>query len=289
MIKSNLEDSYPQVLAFIQEIEAQHPQDSPYAIANELRRYTRKSYTHPLFRWATLSDVEYIDNPLDVTVILCQQTTDFAHFIAALSDQINLPGWGYWFNFTTAWTGKHSSWSGDLAQAILDFREEKFAAMESALEADASLPDLAANIAAFRVGFMVNQNTINPGWRNPQYHCKISDAILAYDQGLYSGQIREFIKEALGGKISNHQILNPGEIEANIRRAIVEFLVFMQLLKLGIKLKNWRNVNQNYRQLSRLTQHTITPEQEENTVEVRRASLYFFEYLIETGKLAPVH
>lgn len=279
-----------QMLSFIEHLETQMPQASPYEIANELRRYTRKSYTSSLFRWATLSDVEYIDNRLDMHGVLCGKDVDFAHFIASLSDQIQLPGWGSWFNFTTSWTSKHSSWSGDLAQAVLDFRSRKFPTIHQALEADASDADLASNVAAFRVGYMVNKRTDVgiPGFRKPQYGLKISEAVIAYDRGFYSGQVREFIIEALNGKIEKDKIINPGEIEAKIRKSVVEFLVFMELYQLGVKIKSMAKVKENYRTLSKMTHHEITPEEEAGEDDIRMATLYFFNYLVQEGKLDPV-
>ncbi|MDB9518471.1 hypothetical protein PN466_16120 [Roseofilum reptotaenium CS-1145] len=289
-LTSSLEYNRLQMLSFVEHLEIQYPQASPYEIANELRRYTRKSYTSSLFRWAILSDVEYIDNRLDTTISLCAHNTDLAHFIASLSDQIQLPGLGSWFNFTTAWTAKHSSWSGDLAQAVLDFRSRKFPTIYKALEADASELDLVANVAAFRVGYMVNKRTDPgiPGFRKPRYGLKISEAILAYDRGVYSGQVREFIIEGLNGKIEKNKIVNPGEVEAKIRKSIVEFLAFMQLYQLGVKIKNLSKVKENYRTLSHMTHHDITPEQEASEDDVRIATLYFFNYLVQQGKLDPV-
>ncbi|MDJ1176082.1 hypothetical protein [Roseofilum capinflatum] len=286
----SLEYNRLQMLSFVEHLETQMPQASPYEIANELRRYTRESYTNHLFRWATLSDVEYIDNRLDKTIVLCGQSTDFAHFIASLSDQIQLPSWKSLLNFTTSWTSKHSSWSGDLSQSILDFRSGKFSTIYKALEADASEPDLAANIAAFRVGYMVNQQTHSgiPGFRKPRYGIKISEAIVAYDSGFYSGQVREFIIEALNGKIEKDKIMNPGEIEAKIRKSIVEFLAFMQLYQLGVKIKSMAKVAENYRTLSKMTHHEITPEEEAGEDDVRMATLYFFNYLVQQANLDPV-
>jgi len=287
---SSLEYNKLQMLSFIEHLQLQSPQASPYKIANELRRYTRESYTNHLFRWATLSDVDFIDNRLDMKVILCQQITDLAHFIASLSDQIELPGWGGFLNFTTSWTSKHSSWSGDLSQAILDFRSSKFSTIYKALDADASEPDLAANMAAFRVGDILNKHTVRPipGLRKPRYRLKVSEAILAYDRGFYSGQVREFIIHALNGKIENNKIMNPGQVEAKIRKSIVEFLGFMQLYQLGVKIKSMAKVAENYRTLSKMTHHEITPEQEAGEDDVRMATLYFFNYLVQQGNLDPV-
>ncbi|MDJ1184523.1 hypothetical protein [Roseofilum casamattae] len=281
-----LEDNRQRAILLIQEIEEKNVRLSPYAIANELRRYTRISYTNSLFRWATLSDVDHIDNRLDLNLTLCAQTVDFAHLIAALSDQIDLPGWKNWWNFTTDWTGKHSSWSGDLAQAVLDFRDRKFTSMEDALNADASLPDLAANVAAVRVGSMVNRNTSARvlGLGKSRYDLKISEGIITYNRGIYAGQVREFIIEELQGQISQNKLVNVEEVTATIRSAIVEFLGFMRLLKFGIKLKNWQ-ADRTYRQLARVSHQTITVAEEVEKDDVRSATAYFLNYLFEFGQL----
>lgn len=255
VLQNNLDRS----LQFIRDFEAQNHHDSTYEIANKLRSYTRPSYNSKQYTLATLSRQTYIDNSLDRPVLLAGQVTDFAHFIASLSDRIELPGWTRALDAATAWTGKHSSWAGDLAQAILEYRRGKFATMTQSLIAVASGEDLAADVAAVQVGWLVNAHSQN-----------VSEAIALYHDRPYSLHVRQFIQQELEGKLIENRIHNSRTIVEGICRDISEFLILMEIQNVA-----WtRKLNPKVLQLI-----------EQNHPDVRSAAQYFLDYLIPMGNL----
>jgi hypothetical protein len=255
ILQKNLERS----LQFIREFESKNSNDSTYEITNKLRRHTRPSYTSKQFTLATLSRQTYIDNRLDCSVALAGQVTDFAHLIASLSDQVCLPSGIRMLDAATAWTGKHSSWAGDLAQAILDYRSGKFSSMAQSLVAVASPADLSADVAAVQVGQL-----INAGSR------KVSEAIAAYHQLPYSLHIRQFIQQELEGKLVKDQMHNSRSILEGICRDVAEFLILMEIQNVA-----WT------RQLN----PTLLGSIERNHPDVRSAAQYFLDYLTPMGNL----
>ena len=246
-------------ILFIQSAEASNPSFSAYQIANHLRKFTRKSYNNNLFSWATLSKQEYSYGSLDFSVELCGETTDFSHFIASLSDQIDLPGWARFVDAATAWTSKHTSWSGDLAQAVLDYRRGKFSHMEDALKADASDADLAADLAAVRVGHLINAE-----------HFKVSEAIQTYHEIPYYQNTRSFLRSELDADIPEDRLLNSAEVEDKVADAIAGFLAFSGFKKFGRQLKQ--------------KQFSFDRDRSDRA-DIDAAARYFLEYLIQKGRL----
>lgn len=258
VIQKNLDRS----LQFIRGVEAQNPRDSTYEIANKLRQHTRPSYNTQRFTLATLSKQRYLDNRLDCPVILAGQVTDFAHFIASLSDRVSLPDWTKILDAATAWTGKHSSWAGDLAQAVLDYRSGKFATMVKSLAAAASAADLAADVAAVQVGTLINTQAQ-----------KVSQAIALYHDRPYSLHIRQFLQQELDGKLINDRVHNSRTILDGICRDISEFLILMELQNVA-----WM----------RKVHPQILRSIEQNHPDVRAAAQYFLDYLSAMGNLEVV-
>jgi hypothetical protein len=246
-------------LQFIREFEAKNSHDSTYEIANKLRSYTRPSYNSKQFTLATLSRQTYIDNRLDRPVVLAGQVTDFAHFIASLSDRVRLPGWTRVLDAATAWTGKHSSWAGDLAQAILDYRKGKFATMAQSLAAVASPADLAADVAAVQVGQLMNAESR-----------QVSEAIAIYHDLPYCLHVRQFIQQELEGKLVGEQMHNSRSIVEGICRDVSEFLMLMEIQNV-----DW----------TRKLNPKILRSIEQNHPDVRSAAQYLLDYLIPMGNL----
>lgn len=259
MDPTQLDRHREQALDFVRCVEAEHPEAHPYTIANLLRRHTRPAYTQPHYTIATLSRQDYIDNTLDLTVSLCFRTTDFAHFIASLSDRIRLPGNAAAVNFVTAWTGKHSSWSGDLGQAVLDYRQRRFWCMEEALKADASEPDLTADVAAVRVGEIINVT-----------HIKVSEAIVNYHATPYFYHVKEFVRQELNGQLQGNVLTHSEAVEKTIKKEIAKFLMFSKLREMG-------------RQMQFRTEAFSEVDMHRDDVNV--ACQYFYDYLREEGRL----
>jgi hypothetical protein len=253
-------DELSQAWAVVREIEAEYPDANAYEIANLMRRHTRPSYTERLFDLATLSAQEHLDRRLDLVVMLAGQTTDFAHLVASLSDQLQLPDWAKWFDATTRWTGKHSSWAGDLGQAVLDYRDGKFQDLDTALAADASFPDLAADVAAVRIGRELN--------RHPQW--KVSEAIALFQQLPYAESVRTFVVEELNGELRGKVLWNYNEAIAFVGRSVAEFLTFAALQRVAKR--------------RRLDAGILTFSEAQHP-DVEQAAAYFIRYLCDRGNL----
>jgi hypothetical protein len=184
-------------IAFIQ---SQETGSTPYALTNRLRGFTKSSYTSKFWTIATGVNQRFIRGDLDGNVLLAGQTTDFGHFIAALSDQINPPGQNL-----TDWTGDHTSWAGDLGSAITLWSRtpEQFSGLEDALVRFASASDQAANIAAYLIGQQLNRSG-----------GLLSAAIADYDRTPFAAHIQRFVALRFGN----------GDPSPEIRRQIVTYL-----------------------------------------------------------------
>ncbi|QIZ70099.1 hypothetical protein [Oxynema aestuarii] len=264
-----LEENRERALQFIAGIEAEMLDASAYQIANELRRYTRKSYNNLQFAIATLSPQDYRGSQLDLAVDLSGEEIDLAHFIASLSDRVALPGLAAAVDFATAWTAKHSSWSGDLGQAIDDWRKDKFTSFQAALNADASYVDLASNIAAFQVGEILNRSDDRP--------VSIAKVIRDYHRIRYPEHVRDFIRDELGGAIELNTLSNPQKVEAKIRRSIAIFLAFLEMQRLGKSPDKPEAIERAAKILA------ATSGVSQN--DLLSSSLYFLKYLLHKGEL----
>src|SRR6478672_4934498 len=208
------------ILQFIEKIERDSAGQSVYEIANKLRRYTKPSYTTPMWSTATGYKQPYIEGEfkgkLNQELLLSGEKMDFGHFIAALSDQINQPG-VRWSDLTS-WTADHTSWAGDIGSAIATFYAQgsnpKIPTVLEALNRFASDPDYAANVAAYVVGAMLNSGQ----------QAVISQAIAQYDAQPYTENVRQFLQQRFRGAIAANQLKNPAEVEAEIRRVISTYI-----------------------------------------------------------------
>jgi hypothetical protein len=175
-------------LDFIRQIEQAHPNASPYEIANRLRGYTKPAYTNRFWSLATGYKQNFLDPTLDFSIELARESTDFAHLIAALSDQIDQPGVN--LSDLTQWTADHTSWAGDIGSAIATYcREpEVFGTVQVALDRYANDADYAANIAAVVIAEMIHQDL----------QLKISTAIQNYHVDDFVNHVRAFITLRFG-------------------------------------------------------------------------------------------
>lgn len=261
------------VLKFIEKVERQNAGKSAYEIANILRGYTKKSYTSEFWSAATGYKQGYIEGEFQGklnrdNIILSDEPTDFGHFIAALSDQINRPG--VHLSDLTSWTADHTSWAGDIASAIIAFYSDQgktqFKNLEEALNKLASDSDYTADIAAYVVGEAINSG------RNTS----VSKEIYHYNATAYSQNVRTFIKKRFRGKIEGNLLKNPADVEAEIRRAVSTYIRLYpasdlfksvkDLLKLQPKLE-WEN--------------PLLP----SGADLLKGSLHFLYYIVEKGGL----
>lgn len=261
------------VLKFIEKVEHQNVAKSAYEIANILRGYTKKSYTSEFWSAATGYKQGYIEGEFQgklhrENIILSGEPTDFGHFIAALSDQINCSG--IHLSDLTSWTADHTSWAGDIASAIIAFYSDQgntqFKDLEDALNKLASDSDYTADIAAYVVGESINfgRNTSVP------------KEIYRYNTIPYSENVRTFIRKRFRGRIEGSLLKNPAEVEAEIRRAVSTYIRLYpasdlfksvkDLLKLKPKLE-WEN--------------PLLP----SGVDLLKGSLHFLHHIVDKGGL----
>jgi hypothetical protein len=231
-------------IAFIQ---SQETGSSPYSLANRLRGFTKIAYTSKFWTIATGVNQRFIQGDLDGTVTLAGAPTDFGHFIAALSDQINPPDQNL-----TGWTGDHTSWAGDLGSAITLWSRtpEKFAGLEDALGRFASDSDQSANIAAYLIGLQLNATG-----------GLLSMAISNYDRIPFAEHVQQFVQMRFG----------QGDPAPEIRRQIVTYL----RLASDSGLYGW---------LRGAAKGQFFPKKGYGNGEIDRATAYFVAYLNQYRK-----
>ena len=260
-------------LKFIEKIERENSGKSAYEIANKLRGYTREEYTTKLWSAATGYNQEYVDAEFKEklnkeNLVLSGQYTDFAHFIAALSDQINPPR-ANWSNLTS-WTADHTSWAGDIASAIIVYYSQhnniEIKSVEEALNKFARDSDYTADIAAYLVGAMINSGT----------QASISKAISQYNVSSYSGNVRTFIKKRFGGTIEGNKLKNPADVEAEIRRAVSTFIRCSNAYDLFKSVKNLVKLQPNLE-----SENTTKP----NGLALLQGSRHFLTHMVKQGGL----
>jgi hypothetical protein len=218
--------------------------DSAYQISNRLRSLTKPAYNTELWTIATGSKQTFLRGDLDGTILLSGEPTDFGHFIAALSDQINQPGLRN--SDLTHWTADHTSWSGDLGSAIVTYYRspEKFTDLTDALRRFASESDQAANIAAFLIGHSLN---ITGG--------SISGAIATYHQQSFPQHVQAF-----------RQLRFQGDLPTELRRPIASYLKLASDSGLYGWMKNALKLR-------------LFPKKTYTEVDIDRARDYFLDYL----------
>jgi hypothetical protein len=240
--------SLNQALQIIEQVERAYPGATAYEIANRLRGHTKKDYTTKFWTIATGFKQNFIAPNLDGNISLAEEVTDFGHFIAALSDQINQPG--IKLSDLTQWTADYTSWAGDIGSSIVTYlrQPQQFSAVMDAFDRFASDSDHAANIAAYVVGDWLNHNpqlTLSQAIRN--YHAddfpahviafitlrfgdtdpapQVRKSIVSYlnlasDSGLW-GWLRHWSKGQFWGQ-------KPRYTETEINHGIAHFLNFLQ-------------------------------------------------------------
>ena len=261
------------ILNFIKKFEADNPGKSTYEIANHLRGYTKKEYTTQLWSTATGYKQDYIEGKYQgilnqENVVLSGKRTDFGHFIAALSDQINQPGIN-WSNLTS-WTADHTSWAGDIGSAIILYYsktdKEQVNSLEEALNRYASDSDYTADIVAYLVGSLINLGRKS----------SVFAAISQYNTASYPENVRTFIKSRFRGIVEGDKLKNPAEVEAEIRRSISTFIRLYPTADLFKSVKNLLKLKPKLE-----WENTLLP----SGVDLLQGSAHFLTHLIRGGRL----
>lgn len=262
-----------EALQFIEKIEHDNAGKSAFEIANKLRGYTKKGYTTPLWNTATGYSQNYVIGEFQEKLnqeelVLSGEVTDFGHFVAALSDQINQPGVNW--SDLTSWTGDHTSWAGDIGSAIVVYYDQhndvNVKNIEDALSKFARDSDYTADIAAYVVGELINSKK----------QVFISQAIYQYNTTSYAENVRIFLKKRLGGTIEGHKLKNPENVEAEIRRAVSTFIRSSNAPDLFKSVKNLLKL-----QPKLAMENTTIP----NGFDLLQGSLHFLNHIVRKGGL----
>jgi hypothetical protein len=211
--------SLNQALQLIEQLEQVYPQATAYEIANRLRGHTKRDYTTQFWAWTTGFKQDFVSSNLDGPIALANEPTDFAHFIAALSDQVNQPGIN--LSDLTQWTADYTSWAGDIGSAIVTYtrQPQQFPSVMAAFDRYAGDLDHAANIAAYLVGYHLN--------RDPQL--TVSQAIRNYHADDFDRHVIAFVTLRFGD----------ADPAPQIRQAIVRYLRLASDQGLWGRLQNW--------------------------------------------------
>lgn len=223
------------MLRFIDDYQQQRPQESSIQVVRSLRAYTRPSYANQFWEMVAGSNPTFVKGELDdQTVVLMGQRIDFAHFMAALSDQT----WGGNLRSTVAdgalWlsskvmTGRgydsreYTAAIGDTAQPIevyiqkYGYRTYKPEVLSDLLKKFASDQDYASDLVAFAVGRLLYENSV----------LTVREAILEASWFNYSDTVRRYLVEMFGAQLSpNGYIVNGVLVRTRIYQRIKAYLL----------------------------------------------------------------
>ncbi|HEY9671624.1 MAG TPA: hypothetical protein V6D11_09290 [Waterburya sp.] len=262
-----------EALKFIKKFEAENHGKSAYEIANKLRGYTKKGYTTKLWSTATGYKQDYIEGKYQgilnkENVVLSGKSTDFGHFIAALSDQINQPGINW--SKLTSWTADHTSWAGDIGSAIILYYSKtdngRVHSLEEILNRYASDADYTADIVAYLVGALINSG----------HQSSVSEAISQYNTKSYPENVKTFIKSRFRGIIEGNTLRNPAEVEAEVRRSISTFIRLYPTVDIFKSVKNLLKLQPKLER-----ENTLLP----SGLDLLQGSAHFLTHLIREGSL----
>lgn len=265
-----MEANLAKMLQFIDDYQQQRPQESSIQVVRSLRAYTRASYADKFWELVAGSNPTFMKGELDnQSVVLMDQSIDFAHFIAALSDQTwggNLRSTlsdGFLWLTSKAFTGKgydsreYTAAIGDTAQPI-EVYLDKYGPhvyqpdqLSKLLGKFASAQDYASDLVAFAVGRLL--------YENPSL--SVRSAILEANWFNYSGTVRRYLVDMFDAKVSSKGIIVNG---TQVRTRIFERIRAYLLIKRDIIKGNI--FNRTYRQ-------RIRP------ALIEHASDYFISYL----------
>ena len=228
-------ESLEKMLRFIDDYQQQRSQQSSIQIVRSLRAYTRASYASKFWEIVAGSNPDFVKGELDdQTVVIMGQSIDFAHFMAALSDQT----WGgnirsilsdaaLWLS-SKAVTGRgydsreYTAAIGDTAQPIEVYLDKHGGqtyqpdVLTDLLTKFASEQDYASDLVAFAVGRLL--------YENPKLTVKA--AILEANWLSYSGIVRRYLVEMFDAKLSpTGQIINGVQVRQRIVERIRAYLL----------------------------------------------------------------
>lgn len=268
-----------QMLQFIDAYQQQRPHQSSRAIARELRAYTKPGYASKFWEAVAGDNPDFVQGTLNnEAVTIAEEAVDFAHLIAALSDQFmggNVISWvadryflirSKLFRDLPYDTREFTAAIGDTAQPIevylskygsTTYNPEQLAILLRGL---ASEKDYASDLIAFAIG------------RKIQAHptMTIAAAIAQVDELPYPSIVRHYIETSLGGRINPTQgvVTNTTEVKARIQARVRTYLLYA-------------------RDAAKESIFNTTYRKQIKPALVNQATLYFWDYLLRKGKLSP--
>jgi hypothetical protein len=195
-------------LDFIEKIESKHNDKSNVDISQILRAHTGR-YVDLKWDLATGYFKDKQGEELNLDVTLSNQSTDFGHLIASLSNYLSSKKALRDQKVPSSFT----SWAGDIGSAVVKSRNENIT-MEKALQAKASDQDYSADILANAIGLMLTSNN----------DMSIADVIRGFDKIPYEEIVRFFTTSFLGGKYEYGTLSNRNEVDWKIRAEVRNYL-----------------------------------------------------------------
>ncbi|MEO0430141.1 MAG: hypothetical protein AAF151_00485 [Cyanobacteria bacterium J06656_5] len=223
------------MLQFIDNYQQQRPQASSIQVVRSLRAYTRASYANKFWEMVAGSNPDFIKGELDdQSVVIMGQSIDFAHFMAALSDQT----WGGNLKSTLTdgvlWlsskilTGRgydsreYTAAIGDTAQPIEVYLDKygpktyQPAVLTEMMGKFASEQDYASDLVAFAVGRLL--------YENPTLSVKA--AILEANWFNYSDTVKRYLVDMFGATLAPKGIIvNGAQVRSRISERIRAYLL----------------------------------------------------------------
>ncbi|MEM9806059.1 MAG: hypothetical protein AAF959_12325 [Cyanobacteria bacterium P01_D01_bin.56] len=231
------------MLQFIDDYQQRYPRDSSIQVVRSLRAYTRPAYANKFWEIVAGSNPNFVSGELDdQTVVLMGQSIDFAHFMAALSDQTwggNLKSTvtdGFLWLTSKVMTGRgydsreYTAAIGDTAQPIEVYLEKqgpdtyKPDVLSDLLTKFASEQDYASDLVAFAVGRLLYENPA----------LSVRDAILEASWFNYSDTVRRYLVEMFGARVSpKGYIVNGVQVRQRIYERVRAYLIIKRDLVKG--------------------------------------------------------
>ena len=223
------------MLRFIDDYQQQRPQESSIEVVRSLRAYTRASYANKFWEIVAGNNPKFMQGELDdQSVVLMGQSIDFAHFMAALSDQT----WGGNLRSTLSdgvlWlsskvlTGRgydsreYTAAIGDTAQPIEVYLDKYGSqtyepeALTQLMNQFASEQDYASDLVAFAVGRLLYENPA----------LSVSSAISEASWFNYSDTVRRYLVDMFGARLAPKGfIVNGTQVRARIAERIRAYLL----------------------------------------------------------------
>jgi hypothetical protein len=205
-----MDSALEKMLRFIDDYQRQHSHKSSMTLVRELRAYTRASYANKFWELVAGSNPDFVTGELDnQTVMISGKAIDFAHFMAALSDQawggnlfsVLVDGFLWASSRIVRGRGydsrEYTAAIGDTAQPIEIYldkygpQQHRAAELGEMLQKFASDQDYDSDIVAYLVGrFLYEQPELS-----------IKDAILKADQLPFLTGVQQYLTEMFGADI----------------------------------------------------------------------------------------